>query len=113
MFAVDGNDIRIMRGDTGVFTLNLEQDGQPYDYSGDAVVLTVRRSVHDPEVLIRKDILYGENVAIAPEDTADLPCGTYWYDVQLTTQAGVVDTVIPPSRFVVLMDVTRGGDGDG
>lgn len=105
MFYVNGNDIYITRGDTATFTLNLTQDGQPYDYSDDTVVLTVRRNVHDSEILIQKTITYGNNVAIDPADTQNL-LGVYWYDIQLTTAGGVVDTVIPPSKFVVRADVT-------
>ena len=105
MFYTLGNDIYITRGDTGTFSVNLTNNGQAYDYSNDALILTVRRNVHDPEVLIQKTIVYGENVAIEPADTQKM-LGVYWYDVQLTTAGGTIDTVIPPSKFIVMADVT-------
>lgn len=113
MFGINGNNIEITRGDTGIFTLNLSADGQPYDYSDDTVLFTVKRNTNTNEIVFQKAVLYGENVTISPADTSSLPYGNYVYDVQVTTASGVVDTVIPPSTFAVLPEVTFGGDDNG
>lgn len=106
MFKIENKKIQITRGDTGMFTLSLSQDGQEYDYSSDAVVLTVKKNVYTTETVMQKHISYGENVVIEPSDTAELDFGDYVYDVQVKTPGGIVDTVIPPSTFSVLPEVT-------
>ena len=108
MFKISGNMISITRGDTGIFTLELSANGEAYDYSNDTVVLTVKRGTNAGEVLIQKQCVYGENITFEPADTQNLPYGNYVYDVQVTTAGGVVDTVIPPSAFCVLPEVTYG-----
>lgn len=112
MFKITSNSIQITRGDTGIFTLALTSAGQPYDYSNDEVLFTVKRNTNTTEIVFQKTVLYGENVTIEPQDTATLPYGNYVFDVQVTSGA-VVDTVIPPSTFSVLPEVTFGGDQDG
>ena len=107
MFKVSNKTISITRGDTGTFSLNITTaNGTDYDYSNDTVLFTVKRSVYEANHLIQKQVVYGENIVIEPNDTASLPYGEYWYDVQVTTEGGVVDTVIPPSKFIVLQEVT-------
>lgn len=109
MFKIlNNNTIEITRGDTGVFTLDItHQDGTPCDYSNDTVLLTVKQNVYTTDFLIQKHIQYGENIVIEPSDTQELNYGDrYVYDVQLTTAGGIVDTIIPPSKFVVLQEVT-------
>lgn len=106
MFKVNGNTITITRGDTGIFTLNIKTPaGADYDYSNDNVLFTVKKTTHDAEALIQKQVIYGENVTISPADTSGLQYGSYVYDVQLTT-GNIVDTVIPPSGFIVKEEVT-------
>ena len=112
MFKITGNSIQITRGDTGIFTLALTSAGQPYDYSNDEVLFTVKRNTRTTEIIFQKVIEYGENVTIEPQDTASLSYGNYVYDIQVTSGA-VVDTVITPSVFAVLPEVTFGGDNDG
>lgn len=107
MFRVSGSTIAITRGDTGIFTLALnDSKGAPYDFSNDEVLFTVKKTVQDTEALIQKRIIYGENVTILPVDTSQLPYGSYVYDIQVTTAGGIVDTVITPSPFVVKEEVT-------
>ena len=107
MFKIEGNVIAITRGDTGIFTLNItDAQGNPYDYSHDEVLFTVKRNIDTTEKIMQKTVEYGQVVIIQPVDTATLPYGTYVYDVQVTTAGGVVDTVITPSRFLVKAEVT-------
>ena len=107
MFKIEGNSILITRGDTGIFSLTVrDSNGAVYDYSDDAVRLTVRRNVYAKEPVLQKTIVYGESVAITSSDTASLPYGEYVYDVELKTPSGMVCTIIPPSRFVIMVEVT-------
>ena len=106
MFKISGNTIQITRGDTGIFTLAIKSGGQSYDYSNDQVLFTVKRNTNTPEIIFQKEIEYGQTVVIQPEDTENLPYGTYTYDVQVTTSQGIVNTVITPNPFIVAPEVT-------
>ena len=107
MFKISGNTISITRGDTGIFSLNIKNaSGQDYDFSSDTVLLTVKKDTFTTDKVFQKTVTYGENITIAPSDTANLNYGEYVYDVQLTTAGGIVDTVIPPSKFIVREEVT-------
>ena len=105
MFSINGNKITITRGDTGVFTLTVKNGDTEYDYSNDEVLFTVKQNTRANEYVIQKTVRYGENITIAPADTQRLGYGTYVYDVQLTS-GGIVDTIIPPSPFVIAEEVT-------
>ena len=113
MFSIDGKHITITRGDTGLFTLGIKSDGEAYDYSADTVVFTVKTDTYTNKILFQKTIAFNEVVVIEPGDTEKLAYGDYVYDVQVTTEQGVVSTVIPPSRFTVAQEVTFGGDANG
>lgn len=107
MFNIEGNTIRLTRGDTGVFSLDIKNaQGQSYDYSQDTVLFTVKPNVYAKDPLIQKQVVYGENITISPADTENLPYGTYVYDIQLETAGGIVDTIITPSKFIVMEEVT-------
>lgn len=109
MFTVDKNNITIIRGDTGMFTIQVQ------DISGNAVELdasdvltfTLRRTPRHPEIVMQKNI---EPVAltltIEPEDTEGIAFGKYFYDVELKHADGSVDTIIPPHSFELLEEVT-------
>lgn len=105
MFSINGNTIKITRGDTGVFTLTIKDGDTDYDYSNDAVLFTVKHSTRANDYVIQKAVHYGENITITPADTQKLGYGTYVYDVEVT-HGGIVDTVIEPSPFIVGEEVT-------
>ena len=105
MFSINGTAIKITRGDTGIFTLTIKNGDTEYDYSNDEVLFTVKQNTRVNEHLIQKAVIYGENITITPADTQNLGYGSYVYDVQLTS-GGIVDTVIPPSPFIVCEEVT-------
>lgn len=107
MLKIERQKISMVRGDTGVFALNIKDaDGNDYDYSDDTVVFTVKTDTSSDTALFQKEVEYGEDVVIEPADTEDLPYGDYVYDVQVTTSDGVVDTVIQPNKFRLLEEVT-------
>ncbi len=105
MFKITNNTIKITRGDSGEIDLTIyDTDGREYELKdGDEVLFTVKETVHSPNPLIQKS---GTQISILPEDTQNLSYKKYVYDVQLTTAAGNVDTIIPPSTFEVLSEVT-------
>lgn len=106
VFAIENKTIKITRGDSAVFTLDVKQNGEEYDYTNDEVKFTVKKNTNTDEILIQKTAHYGEDVMLEPEDTENLPYGDYVYDVQLKTDGGFVDTIITPSKFTVLPEVT-------
>jgi hypothetical protein len=89
--------------------LNLEitdKDGKPYIAADtDNILFTVKKDVNLSEFIFQKKV-YNNQINIEPQDTKDLPYGKYVYDVQLTTAAGYVDTIITPHAFSVLGEVT-------
>lgn len=106
MFVIDNsNTIQITRGDTGEFDILLANaDGSEYEVQPDDVVtFTVKRDTNTDEVLIQKT---GTHIEIEPADTSGLSYGTYKYDIQVTFGTRKVDTVIPPSNFIVKDEVT-------
>ena len=107
MFQIINNVISLTRGDTANFTLKItDADGSNYDYSEDNVLFTVKTSVYTNEIILQKTVQYGEDIVIEHDDTASLPYGEYWFDVQLTNAAGDVATVITPQKFRLMKEVT-------
>lgn len=109
MLKVTNNNILLTRGDSGVFELAIKDaDEQAYDFSGDTVIMTVKKACTDKTVVLQKTFEDGK-VTFAPEDTAELQMGDYVYDVQLThveDDETVVDTVITPHTFTVGAEVS-------
>lgn len=108
MFRVDSNsNIAITRGDTGVLSITLTNgDGTEYIMqSGDVLILTIKQSTRTKEVILQKNFADGQ-IKINPADTEPLSYGDYVYDVQLTTAANDVFTVITPHKFTIAEEVT-------
>ena len=104
---INDNIIRITRGDTGYFSVKLFKDGKDYTLGDkDTLVFSVKRRTTDSETLIRKELLASTLIRINPVDTKDLQYGTYYYDVQVTFENGDVNTVVQPTRFIILEEVT-------
>lgn len=105
----DDGSIEMIRGDSvelDVVIYQTDSSGDVIEYipqEGDDITFTVKRSTKDSEVLIQK---HGSHISILPEDTESLEYKKYKYDVQLTLADGTVDTIIPPSMFIVRDEVT-------
>lgn len=105
----DDGIIDIIRGDSAEFDIvvyQLDEHGEPVEYQlqpGDVVRFTVKKSTKAPEKLIQK---VGPHISILPEDTSELAYKTYKYDVEITLADGFVDTIIPPTDFVIHDEVT-------
>lgn len=101
--------IQLTRGDTARITVSITNSATEQSYSiasTDVLELTVRKAVSDAESCIHKTLTGSGTFHILPADTKDLNFGKYKYDVQLTTDAGDVYTVIGPSTFEILQEVT-------
>ena len=108
---INGNDIRMIRGDTEQLVVTCQlSDGteRPFE-EGDTITLTVAWP-RGPEVLQKRVTSFPEGAAdilIAHADTNELIPAEYDYDVQLTAKDGTVATIIPPAKFILEGDVTR------
>lgn len=101
--------IRLTRGDTArlTVTINNDFDDKPYEITEtDVLKLTVKRSVRDTTPAFQKSVTGSNKFYIVPDDTKDLVFGKYIYDVELTTVGGDVYTVIEPTIFEILKEVT-------
>ena len=103
------NKIRLTHGDTAYLTINIIDDttGEEYEMTDDdTLTMTVKKSLRDVQPAIQK-INHGDNVFhILPSDTSDLSVSEYKYDVQLTTHDGDIYTIIEPSIFEIMPEVT-------
>ena len=116
-------EIALVRGDTLKLTLTdiRLSDGTEYVLSDtDIVYLDVKKYATDKTAVFRKSVTAEEYVdgalpiTILPEDTVDLPCGDYYFDVRLFMDDDNIYTIIPMSKFRIVQNVTdipNGGDG--
>ena len=111
MFKVDkDNTIHLTRGDTARFSIgrivntvtNVNYTPTPED----TVTMTVKKTVLDAAPCVQLIVPGGEGFHIKPEDTKEMAFGKYVYDVQLTTADGDGYTIIPPTTFDLLKEVT-------
>lgn len=101
--------IRLTRGDTARFTVQITNDktNEPYVIGvDDTLTFSVKKTVNDVEAVLQKTVTGSDTLYIRPEDTSELSFTKYKYDVQLTTAGGDVFTVIGPSVLEILQEVT-------
>ena len=103
------NKISLTRGDTAYLEINIVDElvgGEYVMEENDILTLSVKKTVKDQEILLQ-NISKGSNTFhIEPEDTKGFDFSSYQYDVQLTKANGDVFTVIVPSKFEILPEVT-------
>jgi hypothetical protein len=107
MLYINGNEIKLTRGDTAYLKVPIyTNNGEEYVMSGDdALVITVKKEVNG-ELAFQRTTVGNNTLHITPRDTSVLAFGVYVYDVQLNKGDGDVFTVIPVSTFEVLQEVT-------
>lgn len=101
--------VKLTRGDTARLNVSIKNSTLDEDYilaEDDMLTLTVKKTVKDSDYLLQKVLTGSSSFTIDPKDTENLPYGSYKYDVQLTTAAGDVYTVIEPSSFAITYEVT-------
>lgn len=107
----------IVRGTTNTFSLAVaDENGAPYILeTGQVLVFGLKRNEDDEDRVLVKQITNTVNgeyyLELAPADTADLPCGRYYYDVGLQHGSTVFHNVIEASPFIIKYNVTKLGDG--
>lgn len=109
MLYIDGNNIKLTRGDTAYLTVPITMDnGEEYTIqNGDTLVMSVKRNVNDAEYCFQKFVQSDNTIHIEPDDTALMSFGKYKYDIQLNKADGDVFTLIDVAVFEVLAEVTR------
>jgi hypothetical protein len=109
---IKGTNLSMIRGDTESLTIScVNPDGTKEPLvTGDKVYFTVKASIDTEEILIQKIVTeFTDGIAditILPSDTKTLGFKTYYYDVQINKGTGEVTTIIPPSEFKVMGEVT-------
>ena len=106
------NTMEMIRGDTETIRISKTDINDlivPFDV-GDVVYFTVKKSIHDAEKILQKIVSIFDNggavIRINHDDTKDIECGTYLYDVQLNDKNGGVTTIVKPSRFYIKGEIT-------
>ena len=109
LYINDDCTIRLTRGDTARLSVPIKNSVNDNEYtmeSDDILYFTVKKTAKDSEPLFQK-VSKGSNAFyIEPKDTEGFLFGKYKYDVQLTTASGDVYTVIEPSTFEVMEEIT-------
>lgn len=115
-------EISIVRGDTLRLSISgiKTADGEDYILSGsDIIFLDVKKSAADKTAVFRKSATAADYVDgalpinIHPDDTADLPCGDYYFDVRLFIDDKNIYTIIPMSKLRIVRNVTDIPEGGG
>lgn len=102
----DTSALAIIAKDTGDFAINT------INYilnQGDTVYFTVNTELENPDFKIQKvitDFTDGKAIVRLSSSDTDIPVGEYYYDVEVHTADGRVDTIQGPSKFKVLGGVT-------
>lgn len=108
MFTIDKetNQMTIVMKDTASFDIAFDNY---YLVTGDKVTFTVAKEKESQDPLIQKELTEFEGgrarIQLSSDET-DLPKGSYYYDIQVETGDGRVDTVVGPAKFKVLEGVT-------
>lgn len=112
-FTMEDNYIRIVRGDTLSFGLQVYGDsGEPFDQDLERAYLTCKSNRSDNRFLFKKSLSDGVSkvgqgayvVRVAPSDTASAKPGKYFYDFEIGCN-GDVFTVMR-GVLEIMQDVT-------
>jgi predicted secreted protein len=109
LYITEEGVIRLTRGDTATISVSIENDTTGDAYSleeNDVLVLSVKKSFDDPAPCIQKRLTGTSTFSFSPIDTSSLHFGQYFYDVELTTSTGEVYTIVEPTCFEILKEVT-------
>lgn len=110
------NKIALTRGDTLFSKLMiLSPSGDIYKPNEtDVLTFSMKKSAKDEEPLVTKTIPTDTmELVLDSKDTLDLPFGKYVYDICLTTEEGIVETVVPKSDLVLTEEVHKSVSSKG
>lgn len=98
-FDSDSHKITMVVKDTGTLTLRISN----YTLDdGDEVILSIDKERENKNPLIQKRITQftdGKATIILTKEDTDVKPGDYYYDIQVNTADGRVDTVVGPAKF--------------
>ena len=104
------NTIHLTRGDTARFSIgpivNTITNTNYTPTEDDTVTMTIKKTVLQADPCVQIIVPGGEVLHIKPEDTKAMAFGKYVYDIQITMADGDVYTIIPPTTFELLKEVT-------
>lgn len=108
------NRIEIVRGTSNTFQIEVvDANGTAYNLaSNEKIIFGVKAKAEDTELVFSKtaeavaDGVY--SVKLVPEDTQELSCGKYSYDVGLQKGTDYFN-IIEPTAFVITPNVTFRG----
>lgn len=108
---INGKNIRLVRGDSDSITVQLSEGNEAKPLVvGDRVYFTVKKSPYESAKVLQKTITeFVDGKAIIPithDDTKDMEFKSYVYDIQITFADGTVKTIVPPSQFEIMPEVT-------
>ena len=128
MLKIIGKKIYLTRGDSAYINISIRMpDGKYYQLAdGDEIWFAVKRKTTDKQYLIApktltpyevkdgEELQYNAYLTILPEETKNLPFGSFVYDISLVNEKrNYVTTIIEPNPFVILEEVgstrERGG----
>lgn len=110
---VNGTDISMIRGDSETITITCrDKKGVliPFE-DGDIVYLTVKKNIRESNKVFQKIVTTFDDgkaiIRILPSDTKGVSPYKYVYDIELNKSDGTVTTLVPPSTFEIVGDVTN------
>lgn len=109
LYVNEDNSIQLTRGDTARISVSIINDMTDTEYEmteSSKLTLTIKKHETDSQPLVKKVLTGSTNFHILPSDTKKLSFGKYVYDVELVTESGDVYTIIGPSTFEILKEVT-------
>lgn len=112
MIDVKGTTISMTRSDTLMVKIGIKNKATGEEYipvAGDRIRFAMNTDFKYQEPvtpLILKEIpIDTMMLVLEPDDTKDLEYGTYKYDIELTTEDGIVDTFITEASFKLMKEV--------
>lgn len=107
MLVITNDEIILTRGDSADIIVNItDANGDIYTPAeGDVIKFTLKKNCETSDIIIQKTLV-NSVISLQPADTEDLPYGTYYFDVQLTTAGADVYTVVSPHKFIIDKEVT-------
>ena len=107
-YSVKKNTIYLTRGDTFRATIALKDaEGEIYTPNPDETIrFAMKKNYEDAEPLLLISVPYDTlELVILPNDTKELPFGSYVWDMQITRSNGDIDTFITKATLVLTEEV--------
>lgn len=104
------NDIEMVAGDTEDLSLVIANNGSAITYvPGDKVTLSVKKNIEDSNYSFQvvATLNPAQALKILPAHTKNLAPGGYVYDIEMSTAALGIKTIVKPARFIILRGVTN------